>query len=63
MVFLINIWIMFYLQIIVRVCYINLQDLLQEVDEYKLVYIDQVVVIFVMIFFRYEGIFIIKDII
>lgn len=62
MVFLINIWIMFYLQIIVRVCYINLQDLLQEVDEYKLVYFDQVVVIFVMIFFRYEGIFIIKDI-
>lgn len=62
MVFLINIQIIFYLQISVRVCYIDLQDLLQEVDEYKLVYIDQVVVIFVMIFFIYEGIFIIKDI-
>lgn len=61
MALLINIWTTPHLQTSVRVCHTDLQDLLQEVDEYKLAHSDQVAVISVMTSPRYEGIPTIKD--
>lgn len=54
-------WTTPHLQTSVRVCHTDLQDLLKEVDEYKLAHTDQVAVISVMILPRYEGIPTIKD--
>lgn len=56
-----ELWTTSHLQTSVRVCHTDLQDLLQEVDEYKLAHTDQVAVISVMTSPRYEGIPTIKD--
>lgn len=55
-----ELWTTSHLQTSVRVCHTDLQDLLQEVDEYKLAHTDQVAVISVMTSI-YEGIPTIKD--
>lgn len=51
-----ELWTTPHLQTSVRVCHTDLQDLLQEVDEYKLAHTDQVAVISVMTSPIYEGI-------